>query len=295
MIIQQKKYLHKPEWLKHKIPIDFSQINKIKAKVHKNNLNTVCQAAACPNLVHCFNRGIATFMILGSICTRRCPFCDIDNGRPYIPDINEPSRLAQTIEDMELNYVVITSVTRDDLHDGGAQQFANCINAIHKKNLSIKIEILVPDFRGCMNQALKIFNFTPPDVFNHNIENVPRIYHKVRPGANYSLSLELLQSFKKLHPLVPTKSGLMMGLGETNDEVIEVMYDLHKSGVSMLTLGQYLQPSSNHLPVERYVTPSEFNSMKNKALSIGFSHVACGPLVRSSYYADMQFMGFEVK
>ncbi|WP_395479804.1 lipoyl synthase [Candidatus Curculioniphilus buchneri] len=287
--------LNKPSWLKIKFPADSTRIQEIKAIMRKNSLHSVCEEASCPNLSECFNHGTATFMILGTICTRRCPFCDVAHGRPITPDINEPERLAQAIFDMKLRYVVVTSVDRDDLRDGGAQHFTNCISAIRKKNPSIQIEILVPDFRGRMEQALEIINITPPDVFNHNLENVPRLYRQVRPGANYNWSLKLLERFKLANRHLPTKSGLMLGLGETNEEIIEVMHNLRNCGVTMLTLGQYLQPSRHHLPVRRYVSPKEFNEMKKEALAMGFTHAACGPFVRSSYHADLQSQGIEVK
>lgn len=293
--VEHQEILRKPSWIKIKLPTDSSRIHQIKAAMHDNNLHSVCEEANCPNLTECFSHGTATFMILGTICTRRCPFCDVVHGRPVIPDTNEPKRLAQTIADMELHYVVITSVDRDDLHDGGAQHFADCINAIRIKVPLIQIEILVPDFRGCMNKALKILNATPPDVFNHNLENVPRLYRQVRPGADYDRSLKLLEQFKQYNPSLLTKSGLMMGLGETNEEIIHVMRDLRYHGVDMLTIGQYLQPSSHHLPVKRYVSLREFAEIKSAALSMGFTYAACGPFVRSSYHADLQINGMEVK
>ncbi|WP_231939200.1 lipoyl synthase [Candidatus Erwinia haradaeae] len=280
--------LRKPEWIKIKLPADLGHVQRIKSTMRKYNLYSVCEEASCPNLSECFSNGTATFMILGAICTRRCPFCDVTHGRPMQPNIKEPVNIAQCLQDMNLRYVVITSVNRDDLHDGGAQHFSNCINAIRKTNPAIKIEILVPDFRRCMHRALEILSITPPNVFNHNLENVPRLYHLVRPGANYKNSLQLLKMFKTYHPEIPTKSGLMVGLGETNSEVEEVMHDLRHNGVTVLTIGQYLQPSHHHLPVQRYVTPSAFNDMKTIAMSMGFTHVSCGPLVRSSYHADIQ-------
>ncbi|KAG8320827.1 hypothetical protein J6590_060074 [Homalodisca vitripennis] len=231
----------------------------------------------------------------GNICTRRCPFCNVAHGRPLIPDIHEPEKLAETITNMGLRYVVITSVNRDDLYDGGAQHFVDCIRAIRAKNSATRIEVLVPDFRGHMKTALEILNTSPPDVFNHNIENVPRLYRHIRPGADYHRSLKLLKKFKEYNPSLPTKSGLMMGLGETREEIIEVMRDLRQHNVTMLTLGQYLQPSSNHLPVQRYITPQEFNEMKLESLAMGFTYAACGPFVRSSYHADLQNKGIEVK
>ncbi len=293
-IVEQQEVLRKPAWMKIKLPADSSRIQAIKAAMRKNGLHSVCEEASCPNLPECFNHGTATFMILGAICTRRCPFCDVAHGRPLAPDEQEPEKLAQTIQDMKLRYVVITSVDRDDLRDGGAQHFSDCISAIRSKNPDISIEILVPDFRGRMERALEILAATPPDVFNHNLENVPRIYREVRPGANYEGSLKLLARFKQLHPEIPTKSGLMVGLGETDEEIIAVMQDLRRQGVTMLTLGQYLQPSRHHLPVRRYVSPEDFNKMKVQAVEMGFVHAACGPFVRSSYHADLQVQGINV-
>lgn len=287
--------LPKPEWMKIKLPADSSRIKEIKNAMRKNGLHSVCEEASCPNLAECFNHGTATFMILGAICTRRCPFCDVAHGRPNAPDPNEPAKLAETIKDMGLKYVVITSVDRDDLRDGGAQHFADSITAIREKSPNIKIETLVPDFRGRMDRALAILAAAPPDVFNHNLENVPRIYRQVRPGANYEWSLQLLAKFKQMHPEIPTKSGLMVGLGETNEEIVDVMRDLRRHGVTMLTLGQYLQPSRHHLSIKRYVSPKEFEEMKNEAIAMGFTHAACGPLVRSSYHADLQAKGIEIK
>lgn len=295
VISNQQKTLRKPVWMKIKLPADSTRIQSIKSALRKNGLHSVCEEAACPNLSECFNHGTATFMILGAICTRRCPFCDVAHGRPTAPDTSEPKNLAQTISDMGLRYVVITSVDRDDLRDGGAQHFADCITAIRAKNPAVKIETLLPDFRGCMDRALEILNASPPDVFNHNLENVPRIYPQVRPGANYERSLALLQRFKEMHPEIPTKSGLMVGLGETNKEIIEVMRDLRRSRVNMLTIGQYLQPSRHHLPVQRYMRPEEFDEMKKTAMDMGFAHAACGPLVRSSYHADLQAKDLEAK
>ncbi|RJG51239.1 lipoyl synthase [Motilimonas pumila] len=286
--------LKKPDWMKIKLPSSSARIQEIKDAMRKNNLHSVCEEASCPNLSECFNHGTATFMILGAICTRRCPFCDVAHGRPLTPDAAEPKKLAQTIKDMKLKYVVITSVDRDDLRDGGAQHFADCIREIRLLNPGIKIEILVPDFKGRMDKALEILKDTPPDVFNHNLETAPRLYKKVRPGADYKWSLTLLQKFKAMHPNVPTKSGLMMGLGESNDEIAEVIRDLSEHGVTMLTLGQYLQPSRNHLAVERYVPPAEFDELGDIAKQVGFTHAACGPFVRSSYHADLQAQGKEI-
>ena len=293
-IIPTTELPKKPDWIRVRIPVS-PEVDRIKSLLRKHKLHSVCEEASCPNLAECFNHGTATFMILGAICTRRCPFCDVAHGRPVTPDANEPQKLAQTIADMGLRYVVVTSVDRDDLRDGGAQHFADCISAIREKNPSIKIETLVPDFRGRMDRALDILTVTPPDVFNHNLENVPRLYRQVRPGADYNWSLKLLERFKEAHPEIPTKSGLMVGLGETNDEIIEVMRDLRRHGVTMLTLGQYLQPSRHHLPVQRYVSPEEFEEMKAEAMAMGFTHAACGPFVRSSYHADLQAKGMEVK
>ncbi|WP_241971807.1 lipoyl synthase [Candidatus Pantoea edessiphila] len=292
--IQDQEILPKPDWIKIKLPIDSSHIANVKSIMRKNNINSVCEEASCPNIIECFNKKTATFIILGVICTRRCPFCDVKHGQPLTPDDKEPERLTNAIINIGLKYVVITSVNRDDLLDGGAQHFVNCISSIRKKSNNIKIEILVPDFRRCMNLALNIINNQPPDVFGHNIENVPRIYRQIRPGANYNKSLQLLENFKKYHPNIPSKSGLMLGLGETNSEIIKVMQDLRNHGVTMLTLGQYLQPSRNHLPVRRYVAPKEFDDMKKEALSMGFTYAACGPLVRSSYQAEKHDKGLQV-
>lgn len=287
--------LRKPEWMKIKLPSDSQRIQDIKSAMRKNNLHSVCEEASCPNLAECFNHGTATFMILGAICTRRCPFCDVAHGRPNAPDTNEPQKLAQTIRDMKLKYVVVTSVDRDDLRDGGAQHFADCTREIRALSPHIRIETLVPDFRGRMDTALELLKNNPPDVFNHNLETAPRLYRKARPGANYQWSLTLLKRFGEMHPQIPTKSGLMMGLGETKEEIIEVLKDLRAHGVTMLTLGQYLAPSRHHLPVERYVPPEEFDELKQIALDLGFTHAACGPFVRSSYHADLQAQGVEVK
>ncbi|WWO95326.1 MAG: lipoyl synthase [Candidatus Dasytiphilus stammeri] len=279
---------NKPKWLRIKLPINSKRLLSIKALIRQNGLHSVCEEASCPNMAECFNQGKITFLILGEICTRRCPFCNIGHGRPLPPNVYEPQNLAKTIKDMNLYYVVLTSVDRDDLRDGGAQHFVECIRAIKQSNTQIKIEILVPDFRGCQNDALKILSTLPPDVFNHNIETVPKMYSKIRPGANYTFSLKLLKNFKKNHPNIPTKSGLMVGLGENYSEIIQVMQDLRLHGVTMLTIGQYLQPSPHHFPVKRYVSPDEFLHLKEKAIAMGFQHAACGPLVRSSYHADLQ-------
>lgn len=287
--------LKKPDWMKIKIPVHSTNIAHIKSTMRKHGLHSVCEEASCPNLAECFNHGTATFMILGDICTRRCPFCDVAHGRPLPPDREEPIKLAQTIQEMKLRYVVITSVDRDDLKDGGASHFADCTREIRALSPNIKVETLTPDFRGCINKAVEVLSDNPPDVFNHNLENIPRLYKKIRPGANYVGSLKLLSAFKEKHPDIPTKSGLMVGLGETNEELIQVLKDLRTHGVTMLTLGQYLQPSKYHLPVERYVSPEEFDELKQIALGMGFTHAACGPFVRSSYHADLQAMGKEVK
>lgn len=287
--------LRKPDWLKIRLPKSSEKIDNIKKAMRSQGLSSVCEEASCPNLPECFNHGTATFMILGDICTRRCPFCDVAHGRPLPPSAEEPEKLALTIKEMKLKYVVITSVDRDDLRDGGAQHFADCVTAIRKHNPGIKIEILVPDFRGRMDTALEILSTAPPDVFNHNLETAPRLYRLARPGANYKWSLDLLKKFKQRHPDVDTKSGLMVGLGETNEEIIEVLKDLREHDVDMLTVGQYLQPSKHHLAVERYVPPAEFDEFKHAADELGFKHAASGPFVRSSYHADKQASGEEVK
>ncbi|GJA44274.1 lipoyl synthase [Aeromonas caviae] len=290
-----EEVLRKPEWMRIKLPPSSQKIEHIKSTLRKNKLHSVCEEASCPNLAECFNHGTATFMIMGAICTRRCPFCDVAHGRPLPLDPEEPKKLALTIKEMNLKYVVITSVDRDDLRDGGAQHFADCIREIREHSPQTRIEILTPDFRGRMEQALEVFRETPPDVFNHNLETAPRMYRVARPGADYKWSLELLRRIKEMHPHVPTKSGVMMGLGETNEEIVQVLKDLREHGVNMLTLGQYLQPSRHHLPVKRYVPPAEFDELKDVAMDLGFSHAACGPFVRSSYHADLQAKGEEVK
>ncbi|MDF2413465.1 MULTISPECIES: lipoyl synthase [Aeromonas] len=290
-----EEVLRKPDWMRIKLPPSSQKIEHIKSTLRKNKLHSVCEEASCPNLAECFNHGTATFMIMGAICTRRCPFCDVAHGRPLALDPDEPKKLALTIKEMGLKYVVITSVDRDDLRDGGAQHFADCIKQIREHSPQTRIEILTPDFRGRMEQALEVFRETPPDVFNHNLETAPRMYRVARPGADYKWSLELLRRIKEMHPHVPTKSGVMMGLGETNEEIVQVLTDLREHGVNMLTLGQYLQPSRHHLPVKRYVPPAEFDELKDIAMELGFSHAACGPFVRSSYHADLQAKGEEVK
>ena len=277
----------KPEWIRMKAP-DSARYQEIKRVLRDNNLHTVCEEASCPNIGECFSSGTATFMILGDICTRRCPFCDVAHGKPLPPDVNEPVNLARTIAQMKLKYVVITSVDRDDLLDGGAQHFVDCIKAVRAQSPHIKIEILVPDFRGRLDVAMKILNEAPPDVMNHNLETIPRLYKQARPGSDYQNSLSLLKKFGEMYPHIPTKSGLMLGLGETDDEILQVMRDLRAHNVSMLTLGQYLQPSVHHLPVMRYVEPQIFEELRQKADEMGFNNTASGPMVRSSYHADAQ-------
>ncbi|SDX04574.1 lipoyl synthase [Thiocapsa roseopersicina] len=280
--------LRKPAWIRAKAPVG-AGVNRIKSLLRKGKLASVCEEAMCPNLGECFNHGTATFMILGDICTRRCPFCDVAHGRPQPVDPDEPRHLAESIAAMGLRYVVITSVDRDDLRDGGAAHFAACLAAVRECSPTIKLEVLVPDFRGREGLALAQFvGAGVPDVFNHNLETVPRLYREARPGADYAGSLQLLAAFKAVHPGVPTKSGLMLGLGETREEVEETLRDLRTHGCDMLTLGQYLQPSRDHLPVKRYWTPDEFEDLGRFAESIGFSNVASAPMVRSSYHADRQ-------
>jgi len=279
--------LRKPPWIRARSPAD-PAVTRLKQVLRDNRLHTVCEEASCPNIGECFSGGTATFMIMGDICTRRCPFCDVAHGRPDPLDADEPENLGQTIRDMGLRYVVVTSVDRDDLRDGGAGHFVQCIQAIRRYSPSIRIEILVPDFRGRMDRALEILTGSPPDVFNHNLETVPGLYRKVRPGSDYAWSLQLLRRFKALYPAVPTKSGLMLGVGEKIAEVEQVMRDLRAHGCDMLTLGQYLQPSIHHLPLDRYVHPDEFDRLGELGYELGFSHVASGPMVRSSYHADQQ-------
>ncbi len=280
----------KPNWIRAKAPTD-PEVLRLKNLIRDHNLHTVCEEASCPNLGECFAHGTATFMIMGDLCTRRCPFCDVAHGKPNPLDEEEPNQLADAIRLMQLSYVVITSVDRDDLRDGGAEHFANCISRVREQNPGIRIEILVPDFRGRMEVALNVLSQNPPDVFNHNLESIPRLYRKIRPGSDYSWSLKLLQQFKQQHPEVPTKSGLMLGLGENMDEVRQVLQDLRNHDVDMITLGQYLQPSRYHLAVERFVHPDEFNQLGDYARGLGFTSVASGPMVRSSYHADMQARG----
>ncbi len=289
-VVPSQTLRRKPSWIRARAPTG-EQVQQLKNSLRENDLHTVCEEAACPNLGECFSKGTATFMILGDICTRRCPFCDVGHGRPNPPDPGEPEKVARTIRGMKLRYVVLTSVDRDDLRDGGAGHFVDCIRAIRQHNPGIRIEILTPDFRGRMDQALDILGQAPPDVFNHNLESVPRLYRKIRPGADYAGSLSLLQRFKQRHPEIPTKSGLMLGLGEELDEVERVLRDLREHDVEMLTLGQYLQPSRDHLAVERFVTPDEFGQLERLAYGLGFEQVASGPMVRSSYHADLQAEG----
>ncbi len=289
-VIPTVDLLKKPDWIRVKVPAS-PKINSIKQKLREHKLASVCEEASCPNLGECFSNGTATFMIMGEICTRRCPFCDVAHGKPKPLYEDEPRELAEAIAEMGLRYVVITSVDRDDLKDSGAQHFANCISETRRLNPDIQIEVLVPDFRGRMEIALDILEKTPPHVFNHNLETVPRLYRKARPGANYEWSLELLRRYKERAPAVMSKSGLMLGLGETKEEVMEVMRDLKAHNVDMVTLGQYLQPSRSHLAVSRFVHPDEFEELREYGEKLGFTHIASGPLVRSSYHADKQAKG----
>jgi len=280
--------LPKPPWIRVKAGSAGSRFYEIKQILREHRLHTVCEEASCPNIGECFGHGTATFMIMGDKCTRRCPFCDVGHGRPDPLDADEPANLAETIAALKLKYVVITSVDRDDLRDGGAAHFVACIRAVRARSPGTRIEILTPDFRGRMERALEVLAQAPPDVMNHNLETVPRLYKQARPGSDYATSLQLLQRFKRLFPDVPTKSGLMLGLGETDDEIVEVMRDLRRHGVDMLTIGQYLAPSAHHLPVLRYVHPDDFRALEAQARQLGFSHAAVGALVRSSYHADRQ-------
>ena len=277
----------KPDWIRVKAASS-PRFTEIKQILREKNLHSVCEEASCPNIGECFSKGTATFMIMGDLCTRRCPFCDVAHGRPKPLDQDEPRHLAETIAALRLKYVVITSVDRDDLRDGGSQHFVDCIRAVRKLSPETRIEILTPDFRGRLDRALGILNACPPDVMNHNLETVPRLYKQARPGSDYHHSLKLLKDFKATHPNVPTKSGLMLGLGETDDEILEVMHDLREHNVDMLTLGQYLQPSQHHHPVMRFVPPDGFKEFERQAMAMGFAHAACGPMVRSSYHADQQ-------
>lgn len=293
-VIPTEKAQRKPDWIRVRMSSS-PEVANIKKILRKNKLASVCEEAACPNLSECFSHGTATFMIMGEICTRRCPFCDVAHGRPLPLDADEPRHLAQAIAEMQLSYVVITSVDRDDLRDGGAAHFADCIRETRQRSPDIKIEVLVPDFRGRMAVALDALAGEPADVFNHNLESVPRLYRQIRPGSDYQWSLDLLQAHKQRQPDVLTKSGLMVGLGETAEEIYQVMNDLREHDVDMITIGQYLQPSLSHLPVARFVHPDEFAEYAQHARQLGFTSVASGPLVRSSYHADRQARGETVE
>ena len=285
--LPRNQLLRKPKWIRASFT-GTKEVAELKKTLRSKGLHTVCEEAACPNLGECFGNGTATFMIMGDICTRRCPFCDVGHGRPNPLDENEPENLAETVAAMNLRYVVITSVDRDDLRDGGAGHFVACIKAVRDRCPDTKIEILTPDFRGRMDVALKILIESPADVFNHNLETIPRLYREARPGSDYQYSLDLLKNMKSLHPSLPTKSGIMLGLGEEKDEVVDVLRDLRAHNVDMVTLGQYLQPSLHHLPVKRYWSPEEFDELGEIGESMGFTNVASGPMVRSSYHADLQ-------
>ncbi|MBK8072675.1 MAG: lipoyl synthase [Ramlibacter sp.] len=280
--------LKKPEWIRVKAGSPTTRFYEIKDVLRQNNLVTVCEEASCPNIGECFGKGTATFMIMGDKCTRRCPFCDVGHGRPDPLDVNEPDNLAKTIAQLKLKYVVITSVDRDDLRDGGAGHFVACIEKTRALSPATQIEVLVPDFRGRDDRALEILKAAPPDVMNHNLETIPRLYKEARPGSDYQFSLNLLKKFKALFPSIPTKSGLMVGLGETDEEILQVMRDMREHGINMLTIGQYLAPSTSHLPVRRYVHPDTFRMFEAEAYKMGFTHAAVGAMVRSSYHADQQ-------
>ena len=286
--VQAGEVLKKPDWIRVKAGSASSRFYEIKDILRANKLVTVCEEASCPNIGECFGKGTATFMIMGDKCTRRCPFCDVGHGRPDPLDTQEPDNLARTIAALKLQYVVITSVDRDDLRDGGSQHFVDCIRRTRELSPETRIEILVPDFRGRDDRALDILKAAPPDVMNHNLETVPRLYREARPGSNYAFSLNLLKKFKALFPDVPTKSGLMVGLGETDEEILDVMRDMRAHHIDMLTIGQYLAPSTSHLPVRRYVHPDTFKMFEEKAYEMGFAHAAVGAMVRSSYHADQQ-------
>jgi lipoyl synthase len=286
--IVPRQALPKPPWIRVRAASPNSRFTEIKDILRRQKLHTVCEEASCPNIAECFGKGTATFMILGDICTRRCPFCDVGHGRPLAPDAEEPRHLAETIALLNLSYVVVTSVDRDDLRDGGAQHFVDCIREVRKQSPATTIEVLVPDFRGRLDRALEILDAAPPDVMNHNLETVPRLYKTARPGGDYQHSLSLLKEFKKRHAGVPTKSGLMVGLGETEEEIVQVLRDLRAHDVDMVTIGQYLQPSPHHLPVERYVPLEVFSAFQAEAGKLNFLHAAIGPMVRSSYHADQQ-------
>jgi len=286
--VEQAEMLKKPEWIRVKAGSPTTRFYEIKDILRENKLHTVCEEASCPNIGECFGKGTATFMIMGDKCTRRCPFCDVGHGRPDPLDVNEPANLAKTIAALKLKYVVITSVDRDDLRDGGAGHYVDCIRETRAASPATRIEVLVPDFRGRLEKALALLKEAPPDVMNHNLETVPRLYKEARPGADYAFSLNLLQRFKEEVPGVPTKSGLMVGLGETDEEILEVMRDMRAHHIDMLTIGQYLAPSGHHLPVRRYVHPDTFKMFEREAVAMGFTHAAVGALVRSSYHADQQ-------
>jgi lipoic acid synthetase len=287
-VVAATEVLKKPSWIRVKAGNDVGRFGEIKKMLRDQKLHTVCEEAACPNIGECFGRGTATFMILGDICTRRCPFCDVGHGKPLPPDDNEPANLADSVANLKLRYVVITSVDRDDLRDGGAQHFVDVIKAVREKSPTTQIETLVPDFRGRMEIAIDVLGGSLPDVLNHNMETVPRLYKQARPGADYEHSLAFMKEFKARYPQVPTKSGLMVGIGETDDEILDVLRDLRANGVEMLTIGQYLAPSGHHLPVSRYVHPDTFAMYEREAKAMGFTGAACGPMVRSSYWADQQ-------
>ena len=286
--VERGEVLKKPDWIRVKAGSPSTRFYEIKDVLRANKLVTVCEEASCPNIGECFGKGTATFMIMGEKCTRRCPFCDVGHGRPDPLDTNEPENLAQTIAALKLHYVVITSVDRDDLRDGGSQHFVDCISRTRALSPKTQIEILVPDFRGRDDRALEILKAAPPDVMNHNLETVPRLYKEARPGSDYAFSLNLLKKFKALFPSIPTKSGLMVGLGETDEEILQVMQDMRAHNIDMLTIGQYLAPSTSHIPVRRYVHPDTFKMFEEKAYEMGFSHAAVGAMVRSSYHADQQ-------
>lgn len=286
--VEAGEVLKKPDWIRVKAGSASSRFYEIKQILREHKLHTVCEEASCPNIGECFGKGTATFMIMGDKCTRRCPFCDVGHGRPDPLDANEPENLAKTIAALKLKYVVITSVDRDDLRDGGAGHFVECIRKTRELSPQTTIEVLVPDFRGRDDRALEILKAAPPDVMNHNLETIPRLYKEARPGSDYAFSLNLLKKFKALHPGVPTKSGLMVGLGETDEEILQVMQDMRAHDIDMLTIGQYLAPSTSHLPVRRYVHPDTFRMFEAKAAEMGFTHAAVGAMVRSSYHADQQ-------
>ena len=293
--VEQAEVLKKPDWIRVKAGSPTTRFYEIKDVLRANKLVTVCEEASCPNIGECFGKGTATFMIMGDKCTRRCPFCDVGHGRPDPLDVNEPDNLARTIAALKLSYVVITSVDRDDLRDGGAGHFVECIQKVRALSPATRIEILTPDFRGRMDRALEILQAAPPDVMNHNLETVPRLYKEARPGSDYDYSLNLLKRFKAMHPDTPTKSGIMVGLGETDEEILQVMRDLRAHDVDMLTIGQYLMPSGEHLPVRRYVHPDVFKMFEEEAYKMGFAHAAVGAMVRSSYHADQQALGAGVE